>query len=56
MVAGISTDVMKRCVGDEKQANLCCSLLCEGRSVDLKFDTPHERAAWSDLLGVLVGE
>ena len=51
---GIATEVTQKLNPPPSEASLYLSLVCEGRSVDLKFNSQAERDAWSALLNKVV--
>jgi hypothetical protein len=51
---GVVTDVTMRLDPAKADADKFLSLLCEGRSVDLRFEFKAERDAWRGLLDLLV--
>jgi hypothetical protein len=51
---GVATEVTKKLDPSRAEADCFLSLICEGRSVDLRFDSKPERDAWWQLLDVVV--
>ena len=51
---GVVTEVTKRLDPSRAEADCYLSLICDGRSVDLRFDSKPERDAWWSLLDVVV--
>ena len=51
---GAVTEVTKKLDPTRAEADSYLSLICEGRSVDLRFDSKAERDAWWSLLDVVV--
>ncbi len=51
---GVVTEVTQKLTPPPDEACLYLSLVCEGRSVDLKFNSEGERNAWLALLRVVV--
>ena len=53
---GIATEVTEKLGAPASEAGLYLSLMCEGRSVDLRFGSQDERDAWLSLLQVVVNK